>query len=192
MVTPRKPLVALDVDGVLAAWLPAALDAIFEVTGKRYQHQEITQVNCWLQLKLQPEQCQQLFAIMATPGWCESLEVLPDADKHYNQLAEIADIIVVTSPWLDSPTWPYERMKWLSRHFGIGPEKLIHTSAKEYVSADIFIDDHPKNVRRWLERNTGLGLLYSASYNQSAQDLLRVYGWNDMIKWVENWIACQP
>jgi 5'(3')-deoxyribonucleotidase len=175
-----EPLVALDCDGLLSDWLGGCLDAIFEVTGKRYQRQEVRGWSPWMQFKLSPDQTTQVFEILNTPGFCESLEVLPGAKKGYDALVKVADVIVVTSPWLSAPTWPFERLKWLSTHFGIGPEKLIHTSAKEFVSADFFVDDHKPNVQRWLERNNGIGLLWDCSHNQGS-DLPRVRSWDELV-----------
>ncbi len=181
-----KPLVALDCDGILSHFTATTVDIIYEVTGKRFHWREVTQWNPWLQFGLSPEETQAVFEFIATPGVCESMEVLPGAQEGYDQLVKVADIVVVTSPWLSAPSWTFERMKWLSTHFGIGPEKLIHTSAKEYVSADFFVDDNANNVRRWNERNAGIGLLWTQPYNATIGDLPRLNGWEELVQLIND------
>lgn len=169
-----KPLLALDCDGILSDWLGGCLDAVFEVTGKRYQRQEVSRWDPWLQFKLQPDQTAAVFAQVDTPGFCESLDVLPGAEEGFSALSKVADVLVVTTPWVTAPTWCFERSRWLSRKFGVLPGQIIHAAAKEYITADFFLDDNKANVTSWTEKQKHPGYLYDATYNQGG-DLPRVY-----------------
>jgi len=176
-----RPLVALDVDGILADFLEGALDAIHHVTGRHYQSQEVSQWSPWLQFKLQPEETEAVFELIGTPGFCESLLVLPGAKHGFKALQKFADVVLVTSPWLSSPTWAFERTAWLKRHFGVNENQIVHTSAKQFVSADLFVDDHATNVRAWSALNSGVALLWDCPHNRRI-DLPRVSGWDPLIK----------
>jgi 5'(3')-deoxyribonucleotidase len=175
-----RPLVALDCDGIISDFLQGALDAIFEVTGKRFQKQDVTGWNPWLSLRLQPDECDAVFHIIETPGWCESLEVMPGAVDGFSRLFAVADITIVTAPWASSPTWVFERQRWLSRHIFPAGE-VIHTDAKHRVSADYFADDHATQVRRWSAHNSGKALLWSQPHNRNINDVPRVSGWDELI-----------
>ena len=176
-----RPLVALDVDGILADFLEGALDAIHHVTGRHYHSQEVSQWCPWLQFKLQPEETEAVFDLIGTPGFCESLQLLPGAREGVDSLRKVANIVVVTSPWLSSPTWAFERTAWLKRHFGFTENQIVHTSAKQYISADVFVDDHATNVRAWAATNSGIPLMWDCTHNRRI-DLPRVTGWDQLIK----------
>lgn len=172
--------VLIDADGVLCNWLDGVLDLIFEVSGKRLQRQEITSWDPWSQAKLTTKQRSQVFSEMEAPGWHESLAAMPGAREAFTSLCDIADVYVVSSPWESCPTWTHERRRWLANHFGVASDHFIATSAKHVVSGDFFIDDHAVNVRKWLEHNSGVGLLLDTSYNRGVE-LPRVHSWQELL-----------
>lgn len=165
--------VALDADGVICGWLDGVLDTVCEVTGRRYQRQEITSWDPWVQCETTLAERDAVFEAMNAPGWHEALEVLPGAQEAVKALQHVADVYIVTAPWWSCPTWEYERKRWLYRHFGIGADRVVATAAKYVVSADFFVDDAAPNIRSWLDHNSGVGLLLDAPYNRGV-DLPRV------------------
>jgi 5'(3')-deoxyribonucleotidase len=77
----------------------------------------------------------------------------------------------------------------LKKHFNIDPKKVIHTSAKYLVSANIFVDDHPNNVQKWIDRQNGIAVLWKHGYNSAHENTNRaIYtnDWNDLIRIVKS------
>lgn len=177
---------ACDVDGVTANFAELLCDGIYEVSGKRYQWQEIDHWNFWLKCGLSPNQCADLFAFIETPGMCESMLVMPRAKEGFARVQAVADVIAVTTPWASATTWAYERTQWLRHHLGLPANRVIHTPAKEFVSVDFFVDDHPGNVRAWNARNAGIGLLWTQPYNATIGDLPRVSNWEELVQLIED------
>lgn len=63
------------------------------------------------------------------------------------------------------PNWIIHRNAWLKEHFNIDPKKIIHTSAKYLIAADVFVDDQPNNIQKWIDRRNGVAVLFAHKYN---------------------------
>jgi 5'(3')-deoxyribonucleotidase len=84
-------------------------------------------------------------------GGCSSIPVYDGAKEAFTKLQELANIVVVTSPFTGSFTWAYERERWLERHFGVSYRDVIHAHEKYRIHGDIFLDDKPEHVDAWLD-----------------------------------------
>ncbi len=146
--------VSLDVDGVLCDFHERCLGLVNTLMGKQWTKDHIVEWDLFRSLKIEPDVEKLIYQLMATPGWCEQLDVYPGAQEGVAKLQEIADVYVCTSP-MDNPHWVFERTRWLKKHFGIDRTRIAHTSAKHIVSADYFVDDRTSTLREWLECHPG-------------------------------------
>lgn len=174
----KKPLCLLDTDGAIADFVGPYLDLVYQVTGKRFEREDI---HCWdigAALGLTKGQLQEISALVKRPGWCYGLPVLPGAQEGVKLLREAAEVHVVTSPW-DGVYWAGERMAWLQERFGFSPKDVTQTSRKDLVRGDFLVDDRGEHVLRWAEANMVQGkiaILWDTPHNQGDQiDLPNVH-----------------
>ena len=186
-----RPTILLDVDGPMADFASSYLDAYYWETGER---RRVGDVDRWdihkagwfveraLAMGTTPHVLRaRVDAHVIRPDFCSLITPRTEAIEAVAELRQIADVYVVTSPWTSSPTWVYERTRWIERHFGIPPKNVIHTAAKHLVHGDLLLDDKPSHVESWGERwPDGFALLYGMPHNRDAEGLTRV-DWDDVI-----------
>ena len=188
-----RPHVLLDVDGVLADFVGAVLR---KVDGMTMEHlptaDEITTMEIFDSL---PESVRKwkevVYEDMGKEGKCLSLAVYPGAKEGVARLREIADVTIVTAPLRGSPTWAYEREAWLWRHFGIERHDIIHTSKKQLVRGDVFIDDHAGHVASWKRHHPhGAAACWARPYNHdSVGHACRTNDWDTLLDWLSGELA---
>jgi len=144
-----KPTVLLDCDGVIADFTSATLELVHQVTGHRYNPNEVVTWEIFDSIPERKDAKDEVYGILKDAGGCTSIPLYPDAQEGVRRLREIADIVIVTSPFTGSPTWMHERELWLKHHFGI--QHVIHAKHKERIHGDFFIDDKPSHVKEWLD-----------------------------------------
>lgn len=79
-----------------------------------------------------------------TSGWFERLPMTGGAKGYMDQLAERAEVWIVSKPLEANPTCRDEKGAWLRRNFG--PEwerRLILAADKSMVRGDVLLDDAP-------------------------------------------------
>ena len=143
-----KPVVLLDVDGVVAEFIGhtltmlAALGCPSTLVPAQNTQPHWDYWQDWI-----PDDWKQpLMAATRRPGWCLSIPVLPGAQEGVRALQDIADVYFVTSPMAGSEYWHMERMQWLRNHFGATDKQVIFCETKHRVLGDVFVDDKPANV----------------------------------------------
>jgi len=186
----KRPTILLDCDGPMALFAEAYLDAYRKETGERRTVDEIDRweiSECpWFIERARAmgfTHAMRLFVErrVTERDFCSLITPRTEAIEAVAELRQIADVYVVTSPWTSSPTWVYERTRWIERHFGIPPKNVIHTAAKHLVHGDLLLDDKPSHVESWGERwPDGFALLYGMPHNRDAEGLTRV-DWDDVI-----------
>lgn len=180
---PRKPTVLLDCDGPLADFVGAALEIVFEETGKRYVPEDIKTWEIFDSIEDRAVG-DRVYAKLKAKGGCYGIAVHEHAAEAVSELKKHADVVVLTSPFFGAETWVYEREKWLSDHLGVKPAEIIHARDKFHVAGDFLIDDKPSHIREWQARfPDGEGLLWTMSHNQDV-DLQRVHSWREVLELV--------
>jgi 5'(3')-deoxyribonucleotidase len=130
-----------------------------------------------------------VYGKMKEEGWCLNLEVFPGAIEGVQRLQEIAEVFFVTSPF-DSPFWEYERRLWLKNHFRIDRKHVLQGDAKFLVRGELFIDDKPDHIHKWLRYMPGRGhaLLWDRPHNASST-LDRVSSWEEVERYLrDRWV----
>lgn len=194
----RKTLVNLDCDGPLAQFVEGFLDMIEEETGHRFGPSVVTE---WeivdspffqalaMEVDRDPKELSDaVWRRVNRIGFCSSLRPVEGAREAVERLRELdAEVEVVTSPLLTSPTWMTERVEWLRRHFGFRKDQIHLVAKKHRVPGDFLVDDKPSHVGSWREAAKdagwhGQGLLWSAPYNLDVEDMGRVDDWAAVVE----------
>jgi 5'(3')-deoxyribonucleotidase len=192
-----RPTVLLDCDGILADFVGAALLTLRKESGVSVSREAIT---TWEVFNSIPEELQQhkkrVYELIASELGCFSIAPYPDAKEGLKELEEVANVVIVTSPFGSSKTWMHERTRWLDTHFGIPHSRIIHASAKHYIKGDIFVDDKTSNVESWAKAHPeGLACLWNMAYNEEDQissTVWRVRGWKRLMEQVRGWRLKSP
>lgn len=179
MNKPNKPIIALDCDGVLADWHEHAFYILNKLLNSNYSVNDLKEWDIDELLEGSSVSKNKFWEAINTSNMVAELNPYPEAISGVEKLQEIADVYVCTSPMINYPNWIIQRNKWLSKHFDINPKKVIHTSAKYLVSANIFVDDHPNNIQKWIDRQNGIAVLWKANYNSAYEGRNRAIYTND-------------
>jgi 5'(3')-deoxyribonucleotidase len=148
-----KPVIALDCDGVLANWLGYVIPIANILFNANIKQSDLTGWDLY-DIIDDPKAKTVLYDYLNQTNMILDMNPYQDALRGVAALKEFADIYIVTSPMENYPNWILHRNKWLKTHFGIDKNHVIHTSAKQLVQADIFIDDKPENVINWRSYKT--------------------------------------
>jgi len=182
----RLPIL-LDVDGVLADFSTHLLQTV----GSRLTAADVTQWDIFA--LLDPEGLRaQAIEVLKDPAWWEQMPTMPGVSALIDTLlAEGAEVVCVTSPWLSCVGWESARREWIKRVWREAgattdqvPETIV-AYAKYYVRGCVLIDDKPEHVARWARVNEGdgLGLIFDAPYNRDFDETTvnarRVHGWSE-------------
>jgi len=150
----KKPLIGLDVDGVLAniaevmitIYNYKSLIGEFSFYNKpTYVIDDIVDYNFE---KLIGEECfHEVVRTMEDKKICSKLPVYKDAKRMFIELSEIGDVVFVTKPFKRYTNWYIERNDWLLNNFGFND--VIYVDKKHLVNVDILIDDCPHILSDW-------------------------------------------
>lgn len=164
-----KPRLLLDIDGVCANFVASALDAIYQVTGRRRQPEEITGWDIVASLGLSEMESKWLDNCIGHPRFCRDLAPFPGVHEAIAELKELADVYPVTAPFdpTIAPHWVPEREAWIAEHLGIARGKIVQTSVKYLVGGDYLVEDKTSALVQWdQEHPCGEGVLVTRPYNE--------------------------
>lgn len=166
-------VIAFDYDGVLGDFITPCCQVMSQVTGRPYHPSE---QKVWdLFGLLSDEERKEVFRVIESPGWCETIQPYPGAVEAVQMFREAGHtLLCVTAPWT-SPTWEYERKRALQHQFG-KDIVMISTHSKEFVGCDVLVEDKVSNLEKWVDRQRGKGFLIAHPYNEQypSQKMVRV------------------
>jgi len=183
-----KPVFLLDVDEVLAAFVPPAIVAISQVLGRPWSLAEAPADEWDMFSVLTEDEYDEVCKIIDVQGFVLDLEPCAGAKQGVSELWSRCDIVVVTRP-RHTPYWAYERVEWLVEHFGFLPTDVVFAADKWRIDGDFLLDDHPDNVRSWQAAHPkGLGMFWTTEHNLrlDGHDDIRVPSWSEVISLVDN------
>jgi 5'-nucleotidase len=159
-----RPRILMDMDGPLAAFD----DHYFRRNEENGWPMEVTVENQTLRFAsghvIDKEHRRLATAMVNSPGWFRELPVTPGAQKGMAELAQVADVWIVTKPLEANPTCRDDKAVWLEQHFGIGwIDKLILTPDKSLILGDLLVDDAPKP--EWYDHATWDPVIFTKPYN---------------------------
>ena len=181
----NRPVVLVDVDGVLADFQTAAFKEIDRIGIKLTIDEYNLSQRMWdfcahPKLEAHRAEIQQSWK---RAGFCAEIKPYAGARDGIKMLREVADVYACTAHMRGNPTWVHERDEWLIEHFAFDHKHLIHTHAKYRVHGDMLIDDKPSNVEKWMARHPhAFAILWSQPYNIDAtmRGALRTESWHQV------------
>lgn len=175
--------ILFDCDGVLCDFCLLVFDFIEKRTGVRWTHDQVTEWEVFKSLGC-PELENEFKTAISQGGLVENMVCTPGSKPIVNHLKKNHNLVAVTAPY-NVNCWVPERRKWLMNNFDFKKDDIIFTSGKQHVPGDVFIDDHPKNIKKWKKANPeGIALLWDAPWNRSTQlndSVTRVYDWEHLL-----------
>ena len=166
--------ICVDMDEVMADTLAEHLRRYNEHYDEALTPEDLAGRAIWEVTPL--DRSQQLRAFLDADDFFEVLAVIPGAQEVLKDLSQRHEVYIATQA-MAVPNSLGPKYRWLQRHFPfIPPSHYVFCGDKSILRADVLIDDLPKNLLRF----EGLGLLYSAPHNLSAQGFIRVNSWQDV------------
>lgn len=166
----HRPVVLVDIDGVLADFVSVYLGIVEYQLGKVFRPADVTVWDVGNALGLDEDEKAVVHEELFSPGVAFFMKPYEGAVQFVEDLKNHGlDPWLLTSPLKESPTWCSDRRRWVDRHFGrdMG-RKLIFADRKELVAGRFFIDDKPSNLVAWKDRNPeGTAILWDAPYNKT-------------------------
>jgi 5'(3')-deoxyribonucleotidase len=169
-----RPVILLDIDGVVANFIAGCLPYVFAITGREHQHDDIDQFMIEKALGLDEEQTKRLYEHVCREGWCRSLPVYEGAKEAIAALGEFADIVPVTAPFWTSKHWVLERYEWILEHLGIPQARVMQGHEKFRVHGDMLVDDRTSHLVAWAQywharmgRGAGVAVRFRRRYNEN-------------------------
>jgi 5'(3')-deoxyribonucleotidase len=158
---PKRTL--LDCDGVLADWTSFLLKTLdVGLTIDDCYDFKLRRVLTDLRGKHVAKQAD---IICSRNEFTESQPLLPWARELIDILMIEGHVTILTSPW-SSKGWYDARIKWLNANLGIRQDDVIVGRLKNWVTADLFVDDKPSNIIEWANDNPqGRAVLLAWPYN---------------------------
>jgi 5'(3')-deoxyribonucleotidase len=169
----RIPRFLIDVDGVLANTIEAALPHARELTEREDLHHD--HVTTWAiedAFGIQETDRERFYARWRLPDFVSSMPLYPGANSFVDALRGLGEVYAVTAPFPHALYWQYEREQWLVKHLGFDRKHVLSTDAKHIVAGDVLIEDKPETLFTWKAHwPNGLAICMSRPYNQAYQHL---------------------
>ena len=183
----KKKILALDCDDVLAKFTEQSLSLLNEFNNSNFQESDIDQWDFFKKF-LPEDKLDDFFEFLADREIIKNLNPFEEALNHFDELRKYFRIYIVTSPMSSYSNWIPHRNEWLKKHFDIPASKVIHTSAKYRVHADVFVDDRTSSVEKWIKQwgNEGNGILWKKQGNLSHGSKVIINytnDWKDVLKY---------
>jgi 5'(3')-deoxyribonucleotidase len=177
--------ILVDVDEVIGDWLTPCLDIAEKVSGRRlnpadFDHWDIIE-------KMNEGEARAVLHAMAQPGFAYYLKPHKGAQDFIAQLKTLGDVRILTAQHFSSPTWTYDRNRWLWELFGIEPGHVTYTHEKYAHHGRVLIDDKPEHIVNWRAKwPAELPILWHIPNTASFQyDGLRAHTWEQVLVAVE-------
>jgi 5'(3')-deoxyribonucleotidase len=184
----NRPIVLVDVDGVLADFVSGYLDLVGSLFDRWHTPAEVTHFDIAASLGLDARQAAIVKrALGDAEGLAARLQPYPGAVAGMAALRALADVYIVTSPWNSNPTWTHDREAWLKRYFDIPHTRVIHGSAKHLIHGDLFVDDKTDAVQAWQQAHPiGVGVQWQTPHNRlDAYTGPSTCSWDQVIAWAK-------
>ncbi len=170
----KKPIIAIDMDDVMAAASKKILATYNNIAGAEIQEQDFVG-KAYFDV-LDKKHTEGVMAEFFKPGFFRDMEVMPHAVEVIQKLHSHFEIYVVSA----ATEFPYslkEKIDWLAEHFSfISWKNIVLCGDKSIIAADYLIDDHEKNLKPF----RGKSLLFDAIHNQTLEGYPRFRNWKEI------------
>ena len=182
-----KPICLIDVDGPLTSGFFEASCAALRSCGVPAEPDKIDQWNLFKSFGASRAIEAKARQILCLPGVATSFQPRRGAWEFVTELRETDNLIAVTSPLDDSPTWAHEREMWLCDLMGFMPNQIVSARDKSLIHGDWLLDDKEPTLVAWSARNPhGLAILWEEPHNRHAQwKGLRTNSFAQVLEWLK-------
>ena len=155
--------VAIDMDAIVANLLGKWLRVYNEENGDDLGIAQIGSFD--VHLYADPEVGKGIYNILERPGFFDDVDVIPGAIDGVRCLRDIGcDVVFASAP--AGPDSARAKLEWLERHFGVNRREVFLCHRKDWIEADILIDDKPSTLAKWAQKGrVAMGIRYP--YNGS-------------------------
>jgi len=183
----KKPIILIDVDGVLADFLTPTLKMINNIIDVPITEKDVTQWDIFKSIKSNKYDIKGLcFKEYSKNGFAMTLEPYEECLAPIKYINEIAEVYFVTVPVVSSKTWCHDRVAWLKKHFNIDDEQVIFTHNKSLVNGNMLIDDKIEHITAWSKLHEhSPAILWKQPYNQDEAYNLILNDWDYVVKKVK-------
>lgn len=179
-----RKTILLDVDGVLADFIGPVCALAEWATKRKHKREDVTRFDFASCLRLSPDEKREVVKSLKEPGFWDSLPVFDGAQEGVARLREVADVVIVTSPWNSCPTWLYEREAWLKKHFDIAHGDVISTNRKHVVYGAMLIDDKTETLHAWRKVWGNGAVQWQTPHNRLDEWTGRsTRSWDQLVEW---------
>lgn len=191
--------IACDVDGVIAN----LHDEWYRRYNRDYNDNlTMDRVLTWDVHKFVKPECGTLvYRYLADPDLYDNIQPIEGAVEGVRRLREMGhEVFYVTSCTYGMVD---QKARWLER-FGFAtprdngaslPRDLIVANSKQYIKADLLIDDAAHNIADWVDENRSRGILFDYPHNRSLDNdkpstfwtwATRLNNWSQIVNFVEH------
>jgi len=187
--------ILIDMDGITADLLKKWLHTYNEEWSDTVTKADI---KTWAMHKAVKAKCgTAIYKMIERPGFFDWVEPLPGAVEAVKRLQEHHEVRIASAP--AGPDSARAKLSWCEDVLGIPRREVILTHEKDWIEADLLIDDKPGAIRAW--RNAGQrcgNRPYAATiaypYNRDIADLVdcdaqdytdTTTAWAEIVAWVE-------
>lgn len=197
-ITRRRPVVACDVDGVLADLVSPLCAAIRERVPGSELHVDQIRHHDFRKSMTQAEYAAAM-DIMSAPGFAFDLPWYAGAKDFVVRLSMRCDVIFLTSPFDSSSTWSEERKAWLRTVVPGAKPVMCPSQYKKHFGAAFLIEDHPGTLHDWcVEHPRGEGILINRPWSshdakefKAHVGISRAFGYQHALNLIEDLIIEQ-
>lgn len=173
----RKKPILLDTDGILTVgFFKKCADRINDEHGTSFTIDDFTTDLRVVMKEYWNADCE---AWVRSEGFCRDFDVEPGAQQFVKTLYDMGfNVVHVTSPYRDAPTWGHDRIKWLGEHFEATRDDVVLCHDKRFVDGLTLVEDLPKNANDWAYHDfkRDRPYLFSRPWNLNDQkDLLKSF-----------------
>ena len=154
-MTEKKPVLLLDMDGIIADFNLYSLQTYNRIFGTKYDESKVDQYIGDHEVIDKSIDVKALRRPYKDPGSFINLPVIPGSQAAVAKLLKFFDIFVVTTQYYGNPTCVHEKHVWLQRHFPAIADQGVFTKHKPQVKGDILVDDRPSNCAAYKAANPG-------------------------------------
>lgn len=177
----RPNPILLDCDGVLGDFL-GLVDEVAHKAGMHFDPKKAIGEEIFSQFGSNKELVIRQLNLYGAASRIRPMEGAVDAVKELKGLG--LDVVVLTSPWLPSPTWDYERRAWLELHFSIPAKDVIFARRKDLVPGAVLVEDSLRNATSWATTNGRKSLLMYSPLTDGVEvpaQVARVRDWEECL-----------
>jgi 5'(3')-deoxyribonucleotidase len=164
----QRPVVAIDVDGVLANQVPHVLRRAEKELGVKMKKEDVT---AWDTPVGGIPFDELIVKYLLDPNFVMTMPVMEGAVSAMEVVRKWAKIVVASSRPRETED---NSIQWLAQNFGLSRNQFKNTTStgKSFLDADLLIDDNIGNVRSFVENgNHNLAILFSQPWNKQRDQL---------------------